>query len=159
MTHEEFIPQEEIETVFETDRAFSKETGAQSLGRLIWMTIRLRAELTLTLFDLGIEESKIHAVVEAFDEAGEDFYDFVLAGLESTREIPRDGHPLEDAYVEAVEDVIDLLEDKYGPEDDHEKLKLLINAPGREEMIDYATMPDEELLHRLEAHKRRLRGN
>lgn len=142
---EKITTQEEIEQRFETDRAFSLEEVSQSLGRLAWLSTRLSAEFTLTLFDLGVKQSKIPAIVAALNECQEDYYDFVRMGLGATRDTERDTHPLE----EAMEDVVDELKDTIDIAKGKKIQDSHIFKGGNKNMMDYGEMSEEDILHRL----------
>jgi hypothetical protein len=151
-TPEEMESHEQIQSKFETDRAFSEEPVAQSLGRFAWLSTRLQAEFTLTLFDLGIEENKIPAVVEALGETLEDYCDFVRIGLGATRNTESDSHPVEEALYETVDELMETI-DISG---DVDILDSHLFEGGDKQMMDYGEMSEEDLIHRLNVHINRL---
>jgi hypothetical protein len=151
----EIQTQEEIEHKFETDRAFTEESVSQSLGRVAWLSTRLSAELALTLFDLGVQESIIPAILEAIDESHDDFLDFVRAGLGADEDIDPDEHPLENSIYELVDELKDTLDitNGVGFMDSH------MFEGGNVQMMDYGEMSEEDILHKLTGHIKRLESN
>jgi len=153
-TPEEMQTSEELEAIFETDRAFREESTEQSIGRLAWMSARLRAEFTVTLFQIGIDENNIPAIIEAVGEIQNDYYDFVNEGLGASDETETIKHPLEEAFTDVVDELVDALDDAAGAT----FLDKIAND-GMVKMIDLGAMEDEDILHKLNAHINRVRTN
>jgi len=149
---ERLVTSEEIETRFETDRPFSEEPVAQSLGRLAWISTRGSAEFLLTLQRLGVPNEQIPDIMEALGELQTDYYDFVLVGLESSRTIDRDGHPLEEIVADLADEITDTIEDQIAYSDDEEN-PTLFPTVGEDIMMDFGMASTESLLQSLQRYK------
>ena len=149
---ERLVTSEELESRFETDRPFSEEPVAQSLGRLAWISTRGSAEFLLTLQKLGLTNEQVPDIMEALGELQTDYYDFVLVGLESDRTIDRDGHPLEGIVADLIDEITDTIEDQIAYSEDVENPKLFPTV-GEDIMMDFGIASTESLLQSLQSYK------
>jgi hypothetical protein len=139
-----FESEEELELIFETDKPFSEETAEQTIGRLLWLTVRRRAELLLYMLDHNIPLEHAAKVIVGYDEIQVEYYDFILVGLGKSRQDARLEHPMEAPIDSLVDSIVRSTGATGGVTGIMDVTEIL---------SDLIQLTDEDLIHRLQGLK------
>ncbi len=102
------------ERIFETDKRFSDEPSAHTLGRLYWLTVVQRAEFLLCMENMELPSEKSAILLNYFSEFQRDYIDLITTGLDVRYDADRLEHPSEARLLELVRTKMGLIREEYG---------------------------------------------